>query len=163
MLYLNFDFSKDSSLKFASYIGSEFNKESGLKLVAALADSLLKNFNAKTNWSAYDLGFYNYQSSQEVIPNFPIEEHEIHDNYQYIDSKKCQYGKFPQSIVFGETVKASLAALPGSQDAKNLYFDSDNDGQLERYLVAESLNQCKADDGSKITKDINYFKYEPIV
>lgn len=126
---------------------------------------MLKNFNVKTNWSAYDLGFYNYQSSQEVIPNFPIEEeHEIPNNYQHIDSKKCQYGKFPQSIVFGETVKASLAALPGSQDAgKNLYFDEDNAGQLERHLVAESLNQCKADDGSKITKDINYFKDEPIV
>lgn len=74
-----------------------------------------------------------------------------------------QMGSYPQSVVNDVSIKEKLSNLEnGTVAGTVLEYDSDGDGIIEKYLCEESVWTVKADDGSKIEKGINYFRFDPI-
>ncbi len=74
------------------------------------------------------------------------------------------FGTYPQSVVSDKELKEKLSSLENADiEGTVLKYDSDNDGEKERYMVARGgSDDIIADDGSVIEYGINYFKYEPI-
>ena len=72
-------------------------------------------------------------------------------------------GEYPQSVVSNDQLKEELSNLEnGKVSGSILSYDSNGDKIKEKYLVQETKNQVRADDGSKIEIGLNYFLFEPI-
>ena len=79
------------------------------------------------------------------------------------EEKVITFGCYPQSVVSDDILKNELNSLAGGNiSGRVLEYDSNNDGEVEKYLCYETDQQFKAENGDKIEIGINYFKFEPI-